>query len=484
MSLKKRLFLTNFATVAIPLLITLLLAALYLFFYGRYAATDLSFARYQQLSEIRYEFFDNRQGLLREQPETIEKESKQKELWAKLEKVNGELVILKNGQLLFSSREFSPIDLAKLLQSGGKDPGGAGEVALNNTPFHVQMIDLKYRDGSLAQVVLLAPLQGSGADLSNFLWFMGITFLLSFLVTNFFTSQQISKAILNPISNLQVAAGEISKGNLQHQIREEGDREIQELCRDLETMRIKLKESIQAQLKYEGSRKMLIGSISHDLKTPVTSIKGYVEGILDGVASNPEKIKKYLETISLKAEQVDRLVDDLVLFSKLDLKQIPFQMEKTSVAQYLQGCLAENRPELEKSKITFKFTNELRDERLVLIDREQMRRVIMNIMDNSQKFMDPGEGELHVSLRETKTSVIMEFRDNGCGIREEDLPHVFERFYRADHARTGIKGSGLGLAISKQIVEGNNGRIWAVSPPGEGTSIMISLGKLGRELKQ
>lgn len=477
MNLKKRLFLANFTTVAIPLAITVLLAAVYLFFLGRYAAADLSFDRYRQLSAIRYEFFYNQHSVLQEQPEAMEKESKQKELLAKLEKVDGALVILKNGKPLFSSCELSPIDLEKLLQNG-KGPGGSEEIVISNVSFLAQVTELPYQDGSLAQVILLAPMPSSGADLENFLWFVGITFLLSFLITNIYTSQQISKAILKPISNLQVAAGEISRGNLQHQIIEEGDREIQELCRDWETMRIKLMELIHTQLKYEDNRKMLIGSISHDLKTPVTSIKGYVEGILDGVAASPQKLEKYLKTISLKAEQVDRLIDDLMLYSKLDLKQTPFQMERTNVGGYLRRCLVESRPETERSQVMFRFTNELKDDCFVLLDQEQMRRVIINIIDNSQKYLPRGQGEIHVLLRETKTSVIMEFRDNGCGILEKDLPHVFERFYRADHARDGIKGSGLGLAISKQIVEGNNGRIWAVSPPEGGAAIMISFGKL------
>jgi signal transduction histidine kinase len=477
MNLKSRLFLANFAIVAIPLIITILLAVVYLFFYGRWADTDISLTRYRQLSEIKIEFFYNQQSLLRERPEVIEKESKQKELFEKLQKINGELVILKNDQLLFSSREFSQIDLAKLLQ-GGKSLGRNEEVVINNISYLVQLMDLEYQDGSLAQVIMLAPIHGFDADLRNFLWFIGITFLLSFMITNLFTSQQISKAILRPISNLQVAAGEISKGNLQHQIIEEGDREIQELCRDLEMMRIKLKDLIHTQLKYEENRKMLIGSISHDLKTPITSIKGYVEGILDGVANSPEKINKYLHTISLKAEQIDKQIDDLMLFSKLDLNQIPFQMERTNIDKYLRMCLAESGPELERNNIMLRLTNELRQDEFVLIDQEQMKRVFMNIIDNSQKYMHQERGKIHVLLRETKTSVIIEFRDNGSGINEKDLPHVFERFYRSDQARTETKGSGLGLAISKQIVEGNNGRIWAVSPPEGGTSIMVSLRKL------
>lgn len=471
MNLKKRLFLANAAAVAVPLVITVLLALVYLFFYDKWADTDTSLARYQQLSEIEL-------SVLKIQPEGIEEESKQKELLNKLDIINGELVILKNDQLLFSSRDFSKIDLAKLPQEE-KGFGSNEQVVINDISYMVRLIDLNYQDGSSGQVILLAPVHGTGANLQNFLWFIGLTFLLSFVITNFFTAHQISKAILRPINNLQAAAGEISKGNLEHQIIEEGDEEIQELCRDLEMMRIKLKELIHTQLKYEDNRKMLISSISHDLKSPVTSIKGYVEGILDGVANNPEKIKKYLGTISLKAEQVDKLIDDLLLFSKLDLNQIPFQLTRINIDEFLRVCLAESEPEIERSSIGLSYSNELNHDESVLLDGEKMKRVIMNIIDNSRKYMDKEEGRIQVLLRETKTSVIMEFRDNGPGIEEKDLPYIFERFYRSDHARTDIKGSGLGLAIAKQIVEGHNGRIWAVRLAEGGISIMISFGKLG-----
>lgn len=361
--------------------------------------------------------------------------------------------------------------------------GGNGQVAINNTSYIVQLVNLNYRDGSLAQVVLLAPIHGSSANLKHFLWLIGLVFFFSFLATNLFITSQISKVILKPINNLQRAAAEISKGNLDHQIIEEGDREVQELCRDLEIMRIKLKELIYKQMKYEDNRKMLISSISHDLKTPVTSIKGYVEGILDGIANNPEKIKRYLDTIALKAEQVDKLIDDLVLFSKLDLNQIPFELKSTNIVPYLQACLMESEPELERDGIRLEFANELKSEQFVFLDQEKMKRVIMNIVDNSRKYLGKEEGEgqkegeIQVFLRETKTSIIMEFRDNGTSIAEKDLPFIFDRFYRSDHARTDMKGSGLGLAIGKQIVEGNSGRIWAISPSGGGTSIIISLGK-------
>ena len=242
-------------------------------------------------------------------------------------------------------------------------------------------------------------------------------------------------------------------------------------------MRIQLKDSIRIKMKYDDNRKMLVSSISHDLKTPITSIKGYVEGILDGVANTPEKLERYLKTIYSKAEQIDVMIDDLLLYSKLDLNQLPFNYEKTDIVEYFNYCIHESAPELQKSNIKIDLKNDLKESNYVKLDRERMRRVIVNIIDNSRKYMDKTEGQITIMLRETNSSIIIELRDNGSGIDKNDINRIFDRFYRANLARTGTNGSGLGLAIAKQIVEGHKGKIWAVSHENEGTSIIISLAK-------
>jgi signal transduction histidine kinase len=112
-----------------------------------------------------------------------------------------------------------------------------------------------------------------------------------------------------------------------------------------------------------------------------------------------------------------------------------------------------------------------------MMDRDRMRRVVVNIVNNAAKYMDKKHGEIKIKLRDTRTSFIAEIHDNGAGIDKEDLPHIFDRFFRADSSRNGVAGSGLGLAIARQIVEGHEGSIWAVSSKGEGTSIIISLRK-------
>ncbi len=288
----------------------------------------------------------------------------------------------------------------------------------------------------------------------------------------------LSKKILTPLSILKTAVGDISKGDLDLEIIEVGDQEIKELCADFEKMRLELKDSIHLKKKYDENRTMLVSSISHDLKTPITSIKGYVKGILDGVASTPEKSERYLKTIYSKTEQMDVMIDDLLLYSKLDLSQLPFNFEKTDIVDYFNCCIHECTLELEKSNIKIWLQNDLKQSKYVMIDRERLMRVILNIIDNSRKYMDKAQGEIVIILRETNSSIIIEIKDNGAGIDKNDVNKIFDRFYRADAARSEAKGSGLGLAIAKQIVEGHKGTIWAISHESQGTSILISFGKI------
>ncbi|MDD4400670.1 MAG: HAMP domain-containing sensor histidine kinase [Desulfitobacteriaceae bacterium] len=475
MNLKKRMILANASTAIIPMLITVLIALAFFYVFSKLLGMDLSFENYQKLSQIKFNLLYSERNILQHSPEIIEEESFQKHLQEQLAEINGELILIKDEEVIFSSRNFSKIDIAKSLEAGNRKVGRE-TVLIGEVSYTVQLIDLRFKDGAQGKVLLLAPMGRSVANLTVFLGLSGVSFLLAFLLTNIVVSYQFSRSILKPLHNLQTAAAEISRGNLDHPIVEEGDQEIQALCRDFELMRLKLKDSVHTQLKYEDNRKMLISSISHDLKTPVTSIRGYVEGILDGIADTPDKMERYLKTIALKAYQVDQMIDDLLLYAKLDLNQLPFEFEKTDIEEYLRLCLLESESELECSQIKISLHNELgQTQQYVLLDRERMKRVIMNILDNSRKYMDKDQGEINIILRETLTSLIIELRDNGSGISKGDLPHIFDRFYRSDAARS--KGSGLGLAIAKQIIEGHNGRVWAISHGEEGTSIMISLSK-------
>ncbi|HVJ48509.1 HAMP domain-containing sensor histidine kinase [Desulfitobacterium sp.] len=481
MDLKRRLIVTNATTVIIPLIVTVVFAMAFLFISNNLSNHDLSLENYQKQSKVKLELLNIEQSILRQTPEAIESPEFQKNIQDRLSTINGDVIILKDEQVLFTSHNISKIDIAKSLDAGNSKWGNS-TVKIGNVPYSVQAVKLSLAGRSTGTVLMLAPVDlASASDMTHFLIFVAIIFILFFVLTNVLVSYQFAHRILSPLNHLKKAATEISGGNLDFPIVEEGDQELQELCRDLELMRLKLKDSIHTQLKFEENRKMLISSISHDLKTPVTSIKGYVEGIMDGVANTPEKQERYLKTIYTKAQLVDEMIEDLLLYAKLDLNQLPFDFERTDISEYLYEFVRENEPECTKNGIQLTLQKELSQPYTIQLDRARFRRVLMNILDNSRKYMTKEDREqaglIQISLRETPSSVILELRDNGIGIPEKDLSHIFDRFYRSDTSRGEIKGSGLGLAIAKQIVEGHNGRIWALSHAQEGTSILISLSK-------
>jgi signal transduction histidine kinase len=298
------------------------------------------------------------------------------------------------------------------------------------------------------------------------------------VVTNGLLTYFVSRSIVRPLKALKRAAEQIKDGNLDYVVKSNSTDEIGELFVAFEQMRGKLKHSIDLQLQYEENRKELISNISHDLKTPVTSIKGYVEGILDGVADTPDKLDKYVKTIYAKATDMDRLIDELFLFSKLDLHNVPFHFEKVDLSRFLEDCTEELQFDLNEKGISLTFNLPKDTAFQVVADREKLKRVVLNLLENAVKYMDQPQGHIIIRLLEQEDLVLVQIKDNGQGIPEDALPYIFERFYRADPSRnSNTGGSGLGLAIVKQIIEGHGGEIRATSEIGVGTSIFFTLKK-------
>lgn len=290
----------------------------------------------------------------------------------------------------------------------------------------------------------------------------------------------VYRSILWPIGRLQEATKQIRDGNLDFTLDVEDDDEIGQLCQDFEEMRIRLKESTEEKIQYDKESKELISNISHDLKTPITAIKGYVEGIMDGVASSPEKLDKYIRTIYNKANDMDRLIDELTFYSKIDTNKIPYTFSKINVSNYFRDCIDEVGLELEARGVELGYFNFVDEDVMVIADAEQLKRVINNIIGNSLKYMDKKHGIINIRLLDVGDFVQIEIEDNGKGIGQKELPYIFDRFYRTDSSRTSSKGgSGIGLSIVKKIVEDHGGRIWATSKEGVGTEIHFVLRKIG-----
>ncbi|MCU6748502.1 MULTISPECIES: sensor histidine kinase [Lachnospiraceae] len=288
----------------------------------------------------------------------------------------------------------------------------------------------------------------------------------------------IYRTVSVPLTKLQRAARNIKEGNLDFEIKREADDEIGQLCQDFEEMRLRLKANAEEKVAYDKENKELISNISHDLKTPITAIKGYVEGIMDGVADTPEKMDRYIKTIYNKANEMDLLINELTLYSKIDTNRIPYNFTTISAKNYFGDCAEDLYMELEAKGVQFVYRNYVETDSKVIVDPEQLRRVINNIVSNSLKYMDKPKGKITMNLKDVGDFIQVELGDNGKGITAKDLPYIFDRFYRTDASRNSSKGgSGIGLSIVKKIVEEHGGNIWATSEEGVGTTMYFVVRK-------
>lgn len=288
----------------------------------------------------------------------------------------------------------------------------------------------------------------------------------------------IYRTVSLPLAKLQAAARNIKEGNLDFEIKNETNDEIGQLCQDFEEMRLRLKANAEEKVAYDKENKELISNISHDLKTPITAVKGYVEGIMDGVADTPEKMDRYIRTIYNKANEMDRLINELTFYSKIDTNRIPYTFNKIHISDYFEDCVDELSVELESSGVSLTYFNYLEEDAVVIADAEQLKRVINNIVSNSLKYMDKPKGVINIRLRDVGDFIQIEIEDNGKGIAQKDLANIFERFYRTDASRNSSKGgSGIGLSIVKKIMEDHGGQVWATSKEGTGTTMYLALRK-------
>lgn len=293
-------------------------------------------------------------------------------------------------------------------------------------------------------------------------------------IINIFFLLRLEKRIFQPIDMLKDGVEEIRKGNYAVQIESNIPNEIGVLITSFNEMAQELQASERMKQEYEENRKKLIASISHDLKTPITSINGYIEAILEGVVNSPEKLTKYLNIIQHNAVYINKLIDDLFLFSKLDIEKLDFRFEKVQIRAFMNDVMEEFRFELEEKQFNFSYKDKLEADCLINMDRKRIYQVIRNIIGNAVKFGTEEIKEVRVELDRQGDFVQIDIHDNGPGIPEEKLPYIFDRFYRVDRERTkDLLSTGLGLAIAKELVEAHGGKITASSVEKVGSSFTI-----------
>ena len=342
----------------------------------------------------------------------------------------------------------------------------------------VKQLDVELEDSSEVSVFIISSVTQFVGQTKVLLRDLVISIVIILVFTALIMTLWIYTGLNGPLKKLSEATHRIKEGDFDFELHEEGKDEISELCRDFEEMRKRLKELDEEKKTFDRQSKELISNISHDLKTPITAVKGYVEGIMDGVTDTPEKMDRYIRTIYIKANDMDRLINELTFYSKIDTNRIPYNFNKINVADYFDDCAEEVGLEMRERNINFTYINNVDKDTQVIADAEQMKRIINNIIGNSVKYMDKTKKSVQLRVLDAGDSIQVEIEDNGKGIPGKELGIIFDRFYRADASRNSAQGgSGIGLSIVKKIIEDHGGRIWASSKVGEGTTMHFVIRK-------
>lgn len=368
----------------------------------------------------------------------------------------------------------------------------------------IREISFDFSDKQRGQIFMITDCSSIKSQWKFSLQQLCMAFILIIIITTISLVMWLYQSILRPINLLRFATMQIGSGELDKPISITSADEIGELCHDFEEMRLRLQRMVNQGIQSEENTREIMSSISHDLKTPITAIKGYTEGILDGVADTPEKQAKYLQTIYAKANDMTYLIDELSVFSKVEQNSLAYNFISVNLNDYFTDCIEEFSLDLESKDFQLDFINDVDTDTQVIADPEQLKRVLHNLIGNAVKYSKKTGGHITIQITDVPRKTVepplyrqlnedgtdmypipspdefvqIQIEDNGLGIAAKDLPHIFDRFFRADASRNSSKrGSGLGLAIVKMIISDHGGDVWAESIEGVGSSFYFTLKK-------
>ncbi|MFZ3580060.1 sensor histidine kinase [Virgibacillus sp. DJP39] len=298
--------------------------------------------------------------------------------------------------------------------------------------------------------------------------------LFTLIVLILVWTRYISRTVLFPLRHIFEATEEMKEGNLDYPINYKRGDEIGRFIQGFNLMRQHLKESSIKQKQYEEARKELIANISHDLRTPLSSIKGYVEGLQDGIVQNEEMKMRYLRVIHDKTNHLDTLIEDLFEFSKMELEQLPIEKDVVNMADFFLDMLGRFQFDLQIRGVDMTFTKQIPPLNIGL-DPTRIEQVMSNLIDNAVRY-GGDRITIEVEVDQVKGSLSVIVKDNGQGMDEKDLTNIFNPFYRGEKSRsTKHGGSGLGLSIVQYIVQAHGGEIKAESEKGKGSLFILTI---------
>ncbi len=481
MRFKTRLRVTFITIILLPLILTAVaFCGIGLYLTNAQAGRPMAELSYENMQEL-VEATDKTFTVLKEQEQEDASRLADKEYlsWVNHEiaRRSTDIIVRRDGELYYAGNAEAARSILPGLPGYGDASlsEGSGIYYGEHNRF-VKQMDFLFPDGAEGSIFVVTRANSLISKRLLVDMLVAIFFILIF--TSFMLTRWIHKGVFYPVTELNSAMREIKEGNFEYALKTDIKGEIGDLYRNYEDMRLRLKESTEENRENEKQSRELISNISHDLKTPITAIKGYMEGIMDGVADTPEKMDKYVKTIYSKANDMERLINELTYYSGIDNNRIPYNFHRINVADYFGDCVEEVGMDMEQRGIELNYSYLAAPDTVVIADPEQMKKVINNIISNSVKYMDKPHGVIDIRVLDEVDSVRIEIEDNGKGIAQKDMGRIFERFYRTDASRNSAQGgSGIGLSIVKKIIEDHGGYIWATGKEGEGTCIHFVLRK-------
>lgn len=277
------------------------------------------------------------------------------------------------------------------------------------------------------------------------------------------------------INKISKALIEITNGNFNERIKfRDYNKSVKLLIINLNRLIDKFQEVVSLNKQYEEDRKKMISNISHDLRTPLTSMLGYIEMLQTDTSLSLNEKKEYLEVIENKGETLRNLIDEFFKLSKIDSDDIKLEIKKIDITEVIRQCLISFLKDFESEEINPII--EIPEKEIYIdADEKSILRILQNIISNSLKYGNSGK-VIGISLKENKDKITIEIWDKGKGIKKEDLPYIFKRLYTVEQSRnSNLKGSGIGLTIVKKLVEKHNGTVEVESIPYEKTTFKVTL---------
>ncbi len=482
MTIKRRLFISNILMLIIPVIVSVVAVgtAAFLFwnvFYRQYMDEAYEDKDLSQMYEVLSEQAEN---YIEEVDEDNAVQSKNfTAMESYLDSHDARLNIYRDSVLLESIGSWSGADDEERLLAAIEILGGEGDVTFGNTTLHSEIFLV---DNQTYRICFFSREHKTDSKnneivFSNIMIILMLTAVGTILITNRFLTKFVFRKIEKPLDVLGEGVHHIRDGNVDFRIAYSENDEFLPVCNDFNDMAERLKKSVETTKRNEQNRKELIAGISHDIRTPLTSVKAYMEGLMEGVATTPEMQQKYMEIILSKANDMDGMVDKLFLFSKLDLGECPFYPEKFDAASELIQLAEEGRPEYSSKELTLITTYVLPDA-MVYADPIQFRNAVTNLIENSLKYKVNETVTVEISCVNTGDYVRITVDDDGPGVPDEAIPKLFDVFYRSDPSRNNPnKGSGLGLAITAKILERFGGKIFAENLQPHGLRVVMEIPK-------